>query len=170
MGRYNREVASPQGQTCHCFMLFIDHRPLNQTADSQHRTKMVTLGVACRLGHETRHFNIGRYRRMQSHGTHKSHDAAFFDNSNAVSLALLYCPSLILPNAPGSSQCCYFHLVSRVTMHHQGELYGIRYNKISSSRLLSRVLQEGKARRAEALNAALSDMESWLSSGKLLPT
>ena len=31
------------------------------------------------------------------------------------------------------------------------------------------MMQEGKARRAEALNAALSDMESWLSSGEMLP-
>ena len=61
--------------------------PLSSSKISASSYEVVTL--VCRLGHETRHFNIGRYRRMQSHGTHKSHDAAFFDNSNAVSLALL---------------------------------------------------------------------------------
>ena len=39
----------------------------------------------CRLGHETRHFNIGQYRRAQSQGKHESHNADFFDPSNSVS-------------------------------------------------------------------------------------
>ena len=39
-----------------------------------------------RLGHETRHFNIGQYRRMQSRGKHESHDASFFDHTNLVSV------------------------------------------------------------------------------------
>ena len=37
----------------------------------------------CRLGHDTRHFNVGQYRRVQR-GTDVVQDASFFDPSNEV--------------------------------------------------------------------------------------
>ena len=36
----------------------------------------------CRLGHTTRHFNVGQYRRKQK--GEDMQDAAFFDHNNAV--------------------------------------------------------------------------------------
>ncbi len=37
----------------------------------------------CRLGHDTRHFNVGQYRRVQK-GAGEVQDASFFDPSNEV--------------------------------------------------------------------------------------
>ena len=37
----------------------------------------------CRLGHDTRHFNVGQYRRVQK-GTDEVQDASFFDPGNEV--------------------------------------------------------------------------------------
>ena len=37
----------------------------------------------CRLGHDTRHFNVGQYRRKQR-GDDEIQDASFFDHKNPV--------------------------------------------------------------------------------------
>lgn len=42
-----------------------------------------SLSALCRLGHTTRHFNVGQYRRKQKGDDLQ--DAAFFDHNNTVS-------------------------------------------------------------------------------------
>jgi hypothetical protein len=39
--------------------------------------------VLCRLGHNTAHFNVGNYRRLQKEAN-EVQDAAFFDSHNQV--------------------------------------------------------------------------------------
>ena len=43
----------------------------------------------CRLGHTTRHFNVGQYRRKQK--GEDLQDAAFFDHNNTVRFHLACC-------------------------------------------------------------------------------
>lgn len=40
-------------------------------------------GVYCRLGHDTKHFNVGQYRRVQKTAS-EIQDASFFDPNNEV--------------------------------------------------------------------------------------
>lgn len=40
--------------------------------------------VHCRLGHDTKHFNVGQYRRVQKSAS-EVQDASFFDPNNEVS-------------------------------------------------------------------------------------
>ena len=44
--------------------------------------------IGCRLGHDTRHFNVGQYRRKQR-GDDELQDASFFDHKNPVRCLLL---------------------------------------------------------------------------------
>jgi hypothetical protein len=44
--------------------------------------------LCCRLGHNTAHFNVGNYRRLQKEAN-EVQDAAFFDSHNQVRPALL---------------------------------------------------------------------------------
>lgn len=60
----------------------------------------------CRLGHETRHFNIGQYRRAQSHGRHESHTAQFFDSSNPVKFLPLSSSFASIPSDTARHQLC----------------------------------------------------------------
>ena len=46
--------------------------------------------VHCRLGHDTRHFNVGQYRRKQR-GDDELQDASFFDHKNPVRQRLALC-------------------------------------------------------------------------------
>lgn len=39
--------------------------------------------LSCRLGHNTAHFNVGNYRRMQKEAN-EVQDASFFDSHNQV--------------------------------------------------------------------------------------
>lgn len=48
-----------------------------------------SLFVFCRLGHDTKHFNVGQYRRVQK-GDEEVQDASFFDPNNEVG-AQIYC-------------------------------------------------------------------------------
>jgi len=43
-----------------------------------------TNGGACRLGHKTRHFNVGSYRRQIKNDEDDAQDSRFFDPSNQV--------------------------------------------------------------------------------------
>lgn len=52
-----------------------------------------------RLGHSTRHFNVGQYRRQQR-GSAEVQDAAFFDHANPVSHAGAVVPPTPTPNPP----------------------------------------------------------------------
>lgn len=48
-----------------------------------HQGLSVSLCICCRLGHTTRHFNVGLYRRKQK-GEEEVQDATFFDHTNQV--------------------------------------------------------------------------------------
>ena len=46
-------------------------------------------GMPCRLGHDTKHFNVGQYRRVQKTAS-EVQDASFFDPNNEVASHLCY--------------------------------------------------------------------------------
>ncbi len=52
---------------------------------SQHNCQLY-IYMLCRLGHDTRHFNVGQYRRKQR-GEDEIQDASFFDHKNPVRCA-----------------------------------------------------------------------------------
>ena len=62
-----------------------DTSPLARSSHSKHLHSMSRDAqsghVPCRLGHPTRHFNVGQYRRKQK-GEADVQDAAFFDHNN----------------------------------------------------------------------------------------
>lgn len=49
------------------------------------------LWVTGRLGHDTKHFNVGQYRRVQK-GDEEMQDAQFFDPNNEVNTLLILIP------------------------------------------------------------------------------
>ena len=49
------------------------------------RKNLFNKGVPCRLGHDTKHFNVGQYRRVQKSAA-EVQDASFFDPNNEVPL------------------------------------------------------------------------------------
>ena len=46
--------------------------------------------MSCRLGHDTKHFNVGQYRRVQK-TTSEIQNASFFDPNNEVGPAYSIC-------------------------------------------------------------------------------
>src|SRR5690349_181943 len=60
-----------------------------------------------RLGHETRHFNVGQYRRRQNSDA-QVQDASFFDHNNPVS-DVLPCPANVtsVEEIACSSDCAW---------------------------------------------------------------
>ena len=50
--------------------------------------------LACRLGHDTRHFNVGQYRRKQR-GEDEIQDASFFDHKNPVRCVRASCDCVL---------------------------------------------------------------------------
>ena len=46
--------------------------------------------MSCRLGHDTKHFNVGQYRRVQK-TTSEIQNASFFDPNNEVGPAYSKC-------------------------------------------------------------------------------
>eukprot|EP00879_Flechtneria_rotunda_P021656 GHRR01022827.1.p1 GENE.GHRR01022827.1~~GHRR01022827.1.p1 ORF type:complete len:109 (-),score=30.04 GHRR01022827.1:565-891(-) len=59
---------------------------ISVAAQLSHITAVCLLAMF-RLGHNTSHFNVGNYRRLQKEG-HEMQDASFFDSQNKVCLQL----------------------------------------------------------------------------------
>lgn len=83
----------------------------------------------CRLGHNTAHFNVGNYRRLQKEAN-EVQDASFFDSHNKVSLQQLQESVTSCRNAVWrcsmqmqriAALCCrpvFFYLHNKVSLQH----------------------------------------------------
>ena len=141
-----------------------------------------SLHPSCRLGHDTRHFNVGQYRRKQR-GDDAIQDASFFDHKNPVRSIMPFTSALWLSQTSlhgllrqcstsrhdclGKTMPSHGYFTPAESFHglmRRHELLIFCSYSLDAVVLMASLLarQVGMAMREQALHAALDEMTAWL--------